>query len=469
MLTALAGGIYIYVTASAADKYFQQTRQQLNKSVAYELINAVNVFSEDTLNTKAVQKIMMHHMKVNPTAEVYILDQDGMILTFDAPEDKILLNKVEVAPVREFIASQGNLFVLGEDPRNPGVFKVFSAAPIYNKREVLKGYVYVILSSEEFDSVSSMLWSNFLFKVGIKAIALALLFALVIGLIAIWFITRNLKKTQIGIQEFSNGNYSHRIEVSGKDEFADLANTFNKMATELESNIAEIESVEKLRKELIANVSHDLRTPIAVLYGYLETILMKKDTISPEQLEKYLNTAIHSAEKLEKLVKDLFELTKLESSKIDLNLQEVNPCELMKDLHSRCQVLADQKNISIELEGEENHRVEMDYSLMERALQNLIENAIKFTEEKGCIALNVHSDDSNVFLVVKDSGVGISQEALPHVFNRYKKVQDGKSDDTGIGLGLAIVRRVVELHNFEIKVNSVKGQGTSFTIVLPRS
>jgi signal transduction histidine kinase len=469
LLTGIAGTVYVYITVNAAEEYFQEKKQKVNRRVAYELLNEVQIFVGDSLNTASVKKIMMYHMKSNPTAEVYIVDNNGKILTYDAPPEKIKLQEIEILPLRDFIAARGEAFLLGEDPRNPGVFKVFSAAPIYDKREVLRGYVYIILSSEEYDEVRDVLRGDFIFQVGIKAFLIALFFTLVIGLIAIWFLTRNLQKIQDGIKAFSKGDYSQRITLNGKDEFTDLAITFNKMAEQLEQNIDKIESVEKLRKELIGNVSHDLRTPIAVLHGYLETILMKKDTIQPDQLEAFLKTAMNSANKLEELIKDLFELTKLESTDIHLNLQSVNLFELLNDLKSRAQIIANRKSISIKTSGVREAKVQCDYSLMERALQNLIENAIKFSPENSEVELNIEEETNHFRLKITDQGEGISEGYLPYIFNRYKKLHEEQSDNSGAGLGLAIVKRVIELHAFTIAVESEKGVGTLFIISIPKS
>jgi signal transduction histidine kinase len=462
----IIGGVYIYVTVSAADEYFLETKQTLNKDVASELINDVPIFLNDSLNEGAVQEIMMHHMKVNPTVEVYIIDPNGKILTYDAPPEKIKKTHVSMVPVKELIRAKGKSYVLGNDPRNPDACKVFSVAPIKDKNYI-KGYVYVILASEEYDSISSMLMGNFIYKVGLKTFVITVLFAVLIGLIAIRYLTRNLKVIEEGVANFSKGRYDKRIELTSQGEFSHLALCLNDMAGTISRNIDQLKAIEKLRKELVANVSHDLRTPIAVVRGYIETMLMKNVDMSSEDREKYLNVVLGSTKNLENLIADLFELSKLESEKVELNRERVNLMELLNDLSLRYKIIAEQKELELELVGNDMGVVEVDIPLMERAIQNLIENSMKFTPKGGKVTVEVSRKDDLLQLFVRDTGVGIAKEYLPFVFDRYKKLDSDKSQNAGAGLGLAIVKRIMELHELKIEVSSIKNEGTEFSFNVP--
>lgn len=466
ILMVLIGGVYVYVTASAADEFFHKTKQTLNKDVASELINEVPVFLNDSLNEGAVQDIMMHHMKVNPTVEVYIIDTLGEILTYDGPPEKVKSSHVSMVPIRELMRANGESYVLGNDPRNPDACKVFSVAPVKTGND-LKGYVYVILASEEYDSVSSMLMGNFIYKVGIKTFVVTVLFAVFIGLISIRYLTRNLKVIEEGVNHFSEGKYEKQIELPSQGEFSHLADCLNEMAGTISGNIDQLKSIEKLRKELVANVSHDLRTPIAVVHGYIETMLMKNESMSLEDREKFLKITLNSTENLEKLVTDLFELSKLESEKVELKKERVNLLELLNDLSLRYRILAEKKELSFEVVGSEMGIVEVDIALMERAIQNLVENSMKFTPKGGKVIIEVSTNNNLLNLKVKDTGVGIGDAYLPFVFDRYKKLDSDKNHNAGAGLGLAIVKRIMELHKIQINVSSVKDQGTTFSFDIP--
>jgi hypothetical protein len=208
---AIVGAVYIYVTATAVSDFFKTTKQALNREVAAELINEVPVFLNDSLNESAVQHIMMHHMKVNPTIEVYILDDMGKVLTYDAPPEKIKKTHVSLAPIRKFLKrdkDQG--YILGNDPKAPDACKVFSVAPVLDEGEI-QGYVYAILASEEYDSISSMLMSNFIYKVGMETLLITVIFAIIIGLISIKYLTRNFKVIEEGVNRFRKGDYQNKI------------------------------------------------------------------------------------------------------------------------------------------------------------------------------------------------------------------------------------------------------------------
>lgn len=464
LLMLVVGGVYVYVTVKASNEFFHSTKQTLNREVAGELINDVAVFVDDSLNENAVQKIMMHHMKVNPTIEVYVLDDKGEILTYDAPPEKIKKSHVSLLPIREFLKNDVNSnYILGNDPKAPDACKVFSAAPILEDGKT-KGYVYAILASEEYDSVSSMLMSNFIYSIGLKALIITVIFVVIIGLIAIKYLTRNFRVIEEGVIKFSNGNYSNKIELKSQGEFTHLANCLNEMATTISSNIDQLKSIERLRKELVANVSHDLRTPIAIVHGYIETLLMKNSELSPEERERFLKIVLNSTENLEKLVADLFELSKLESEEAHLNLERVNIADLVSDISSRYKIISEQKQIDFKVMIMAEGTVEVDVAMMERVIQNLVDNALKFTPSGGEVVLCVQKGEEGKLVVqVKDTGIGIGESSLPFVFDRYKKLDSDKKSSPGAGLGLAIVKRILELHHIDIKVLSRKEEGTAFS------
>jgi len=463
----VVGAVYVYVTATAASDFFKTTKQKLNREVAGELLNEVPVFLNDSLNEKAVKRIMDHHMEVNPTIEVYILDKDGKILTYDAPPEKIKKSHVSLVPIREFLKGEESAnYILGNDPKAPDVCKVFSVAPVFEE-EVTKGYVYAILASEKYDDISSMLMSNFIYKVGVKTFLITVLFAIVIGLISIRYLTRNFKVIVAGVNRFISGDYQTQIELNSQGEFSQLADCLNEMALTISENIEQLKSIEKLRKELVANVSHDLRTPIAITHGYIETLLMKNNSMSAEEREHFLQIVLNSTENLEKLVADLFELSKLESEKVELKLAKINFSELTHDVSSRFKILANRKGVELKVMATDMGIIEVDVVLIERAIQNLIENAIKFTPKGGEVLIQVTRSDRELRFSVKDSGTGIGEEYLPFVFDRYKKIEAETKNNKGAGLGLAIVKRILELHTIIIKVKSEKEKGAEFYFDVP--
>jgi signal transduction histidine kinase len=235
----------------------------------------------------------------------------------------------------------------------------------------------------------------------------------------------------------------------------------------LDQNIEDLKSVENLRRELIANVSHDLRTPLAIMRGYVETLMMKGSSLPAEEKQKYLETVLHSNQKLEKLVADLFEYAKLEAKQVVPQKEPFLINELAQDIVANYQMVAKNKNQTIGFQQDEGlPMVTGDIGLIDRVFQNLLDNAIKFTPHGGNIQVALTHDPKGVRVEIADNGPGILPEELPFVFDRYHKA--GKASSSGAGLGLAIVKKILEIHGSKIEVRSTYGQGTKFGFVLGR-
>ncbi|MFZ4785755.1 MAG: sensor histidine kinase [Flavobacteriales bacterium] len=226
----------------------------------------------------------------------------------------------------------------------------------------------------------------------------------------------------------------------------------------------EKQEVENMRKELVANVSHDLRTPLASIHGYIETLLMKKDSLDATTQEKYLNTTLQSTEKLKQLVDELFELSKIESRERKLNIESFSIKELAFDVMSHFNVTAQENGVELHVNAEgEVPAVKADLALIDRALQNLVSNGIKYCSKGDKVTIRLHRAGQKMLVTVSDTGSGISADELPHVFNRFFK---GKTSKPGTGLGLAIVKSIMELHGTTCKVQSKEGEGTEFSFAL---
>ena len=266
----------------------------------------------------------------------------------------------------------------------------------------------------------------------------------------------------------TNFNNQGIRQKSMKGELANLSYTFNNMADTILKNIDELKEVDSLRWELIANVSHDLRSPLSVIHGYIETMLMKEDKLSSAERQKYLQIILDSSERLNNLVSDLFELSKLEARQIQLKKEPFFINELMIDAAQQFNVLADKKHIEIKSDISTTlPMVKADISLMERVIQNLLSNAIQYTPEKGNIVLNVKQVKDNIEVNIENTGKGISAEELPNIFERYYKVSKDHSIVKGTGLGLAIVKKILDIHNIPINVKSTPSKFTSFSFMIP--
>jgi len=212
------------------------------------------------------------------------------------------------------------------------------------------------------------------------------------------------------------------VEKADQSDLSVLAETFNDMADTLVDNIEKLKSVENLRRELVANISHDLRTPLAITLGYAETLLIKNEDLSPEERNKYLNIIFNSTEKLSNLVAQLFEYSKLEANQVEPQKEPFHISELAQDVYGKYQLLAEKKGIQIQLECEpDTPLVFADISLVERAIQNLMDNALKFTPENGSVTIQIESYPKHVKVTIKDTGIGIPLEEQSKIFERYHR------------------------------------------------
>lgn len=253
-----------------------------------------------------------------------------------------------------------------------------------------------------------------------------------------------------------------------------------KLATEkLHAVLIEVEQLKNeleaeniyLRRDLIANVSHDLRTPLASLRGYLETLLIMEDTLPVAKRRSYLEIAARQSEHLATLVEELFELARLDFKGLQLNHESLHLGELACDVLQKFQLAADKKQVNLTVEAPERIPfVRADLSLVERVLENLIGNALKHTPAGGSVSISVTPDSDRVVARVADTGCGIPEAEIPHIFDRFYRVDKSRNTASGgAGLGLAITKRILELHDSEITVESTPTVGTCFSFSLPVS
>ncbi|TMM57388.1 HAMP domain-containing protein [Maribacter algarum] len=472
VLVLMMGISYIGITGYFANKHNQETTQRLNAEVANHVIaekfqNASPFLEDGSVNKPLFGDLMHDMMAVNRGIEVYLLNEGGEILysvVLD-PNDQDATKSVSLGPIDSFIADKGENFILGDDPRSPGEQKIFSAAPY--SVDGRNGFIYIILAGKRFQEVSSTLMGQYFARLGLGATLLTTIFAALIGLLAIWFLTKNLRVITSTVRRFNEGDLTARIENPDSSDISIFANSFNEMADTITGNIDKMQSVDLLRRELIANVSHDLRTPLAILKGYIETLQIKRESLTEAEKQEYLQITHDNVDKLSKLINQLFEYSKLEAEQVTPVKEPFSITELSHDLIAKFKVLAEQKQIELQLDNpKENNMVFADVSLVERALQNLIENAIKYTEPKGKVTLSLSKKGKNVEINITDTGTGIPVNEQPFIFDRYKQV-DESAKKQGSGLGLAIVKKIMELHDTTITVLSKPKEGSSFIFNLP--
>lgn len=289
--------------------------------------------------------------------------------------------------------------------------------------------------------------------------------SLVAALLAVLFsiliakkITKPLKTLVLGIRRLGSGEKVSEVKIDTEDEFHELGTAFNQMSDRLSRN-------EEVRRALVADVAHELRTPLAILQGKLESI-QEGAIQASEEVVLELTDEVY---RLNRLVSDLQQLTLAEAGKLPLNRQAVNLKKLIDKISTHLQWLADEKGIHFSYENiPDDCWAEIDSDRITQVIVNLIGNALRHTEPQGTVEITVESSDA-LYIKVKDTGPGIPDEALPFVFDRfYKRDTSRNRNEGGTGLGLSIAKGFVEAHGGTISVESKVGKGTIFTIILKK-
>ncbi len=468
ILLLVIGLAYLYITVNYSGMYIEEVNQRLNKNTAKNIVEHSKPFYNGTVIKPALEEMFNHVMAINPSLEVYLLDTTGKIIAWYPPDKKIVLQEINMAPVHQFIHDNGNEPIKGNDPLNPQSDKIFSASSL-TMNGMLYAYIYVVLTGKEYTAASDFLFGSYLLKLSARSMLITLMATLLIGLIIIRIITNNYSKMIQVMQKFQQGDLSARVKVRYTGDEKQLGDIFNEMADILTANIDKLKEVENLRRDLIANVSHDLRTPISIIRGYVETLQMKEEILTPEERRKYINTVSESAEKLEKLVNELFELSKLEANQVKPKKEPFIISELVSDISSKYHLLARTKNITIAtVLSKDLPPVFADVSLIERVMQNLIDNALKFTPSGGEIIIKTFkSSEQDAEISVSDNGIGIPENERENIFARYYKANNFTDLKNSTGLGLAIVKKILDLHHSSLELVSEVNAGSSFVFRLP--
>ena len=473
-LFCLVGLAVIVITTFSTDMYQQEVNQRLNSELAEHIVAERLLMQDNRVNQDALKDIFHMLMVINPSIELYLLDPEGKILAFSAAPDKVKRDRVDLGPIAKLLEGRATIPVLGDDPRSLAEKKVFTVARIPQKG-ALQGYLYVILGGETYDSVVQKLKASYILQLSTWVIFASLLFALITGLILFASLTGRLKRLANAIDAFRSGSLETRIKIpSGKsgptaDEIDRLGLAFTQMAARIEDQVDQLQQADAARRELIANVSHDLRTPLATLRGYIETLLLKDDSLGSIERRSYLKTAVKHCDRLSKLVSELLELAKLDSYILRVACEPFNLGELVHDVVQKFQLKADEKQIALTTEIQQGLPfVNADIGMIERVLENLIENAIQNTPQGGSVTLVLDRQAEEIAVRISDTGFGIAKEELDHIFDRFYQLDKSRKSDLGhSGLGLAITKKILELHSRSIQVVSALNSGATFSFRLP--
>ncbi|AZN31257.1 HAMP domain-containing sensor histidine kinase [Pseudoalteromonas sp. Xi13] len=450
--------------------------QNLHLALAEHLVQDNPLIKEGVYDYAALENLFHTLMLLGPAFEFYFVDENGKILTYSAEPGKVKRTHINLAPLKKLINNPAAAPIYGDDPRNKAQQKIFSVAPVFNN-DKLQGYLYVIIGGEAYDTSLNTIKNNDKLWLAALWLGAALAFLLIAMLILLRFFTNPIQRLARDVSNIEAANYSladtklSNYSTQKSNEVHSLGRNIQAMVTRIDEQFKALEQSDKQRKELLTHLSHDLRTPLASLQGFLEVLNQSGSQLSAQEQQEYLHVSLNNCAQLKQLIEQIFELAHLENGEISIHKETFNLGELIYDCIAKFSLTAEKKGLNLTVEPAIcDFPVVADIAKLERVLSNLIDNAIRHTPKGGSIAVNVKRiDEKQLFVQVSDTGVGIKHDELNAIFNPHYQASNSNNEGRQQGgLGLAICKGLLKLMDSDINVQSELGKGTMFSFNLPQ-
>lgn len=469
LCAAAACSVQLY----SSSQYGNAMVQRLSAGLAQQIVISEPLLDKGgQVNRETLKTLFDRLMTLNPSVELYLISPKGELLADAAPPGHLKRQRVDIAPLQKFLA--GNAWpVYGDDPRSSDKQKVFSVAPIRLDGE-LRGYLYIILQGEELNALADAAWQKTLWNALFWSLLLVTLFGLLAGMLVWYWVTRPVKQLTADVSRIEQDSMSaikqlalQELDPQPGNEVAVLRNTFIELARKIACQWDQLSDSDRQRREFIANISHDLRTPLTSLLGYLETLSMKADALSPEDNRQYLAIALRQGHKVRHLSQQLFELARLEHGGIKPQLERFAIGELIQDVAQKFDLTIETRQLQLRVDMPHSlPLINADVSMIERVVTNLLDNAVRHTPLGGSIWLKVWQENAQLQVEVADSGPGVEEEMREQLFQRPSALSQKASREARGGLGLLIVRRMLELHGGDIRLMDA-ASGACFRFFVP--
>lgn len=426
--------------------------KEVSKIVAEDMEYYNN--SPDNFSSRLINDFI-YAFSSNINADIIITDNNGKVVLCSSCKESEY-NNIKIDPEIISLSLTGEYSCMAnlDDVHNGKHYIV--AVPVLNKDNAPIG---IAIAAAETDPIS-----NFLLHISFIILVISIT-TLFLSFLFIWFLSQNIvkpiKHMSKAADAFAKGDFSIRVHVKNNDEIGQLANAFNNMADSLTVS-------ESTRRSFIANVSHELKTPMTTISGFVDGIL--DGTIPTDQHNHYLKIISNEIKRLSRLVKTMLDLSRIENGSLKIDKKPFDISKMITLTMISFEKNISNKNISVQgLDTMKSTSVYGDSDMINQVIYNLIENAVKFTNANGYIKINVNETEHDVNVSIENSGHGIPSAELPFIFDKFYKTDKSRSEDkNGMGLGLYIVKKIINLHKGQINVESIENEYTKFSFCLPK-
>lgn len=459
--------LFIGITYFSTTNFYLASTQLLNKDVAAHIAQFTSPFENDSINTKKADSVFYNAMVLSPSAEVYFLDTGGKVIAFHAPKSALKLWTLPLANIKQQIASKGEAYLKGPDPKDPFNDKIFSAVAVKGKTRSL-GYIYVILGGDK--NVTNLLFGSYIGNFLVEVFCVIIAFSIVVAFIYLKRIERSFKDMMVVLDRFQNGDLEARFAIKEQNELAGITQSFNKMADLLVFNIHQLKKSEKERKNFIANISHDLRTPLAIARGYVETLAIKKvdNDLSVADQAAYVQITLNKIKQVDDMVNQLFELSRIESVEFKASKEPFVLSEIAQEQVKIFQLAALQKKIVLKCTQCQYHVwINADVSMMERVIQNLVDNAVNNTPEDGIIQVSLVVEGNQLIFRIQNTGSPLADDLLEWINSVKEDSTLTARWSSRSGVGLLIVKKMLQLHASSLHAYTDSIAGNTFEFSMP--
>ncbi len=491
--TGLVTALAVIATVVLAFQRFEHETTYQRASIFLNRVVSMydNIFEMHERYPEDFASFLKNLVLFEADTQIYLLDRDGVVLASTGAAKLPPGFKVAMEPVRQAVAEPASPYVMGDDPERMDADAVIAAEPV--RRAVIQhtdpvaGYLYLVAHKASLPEGRWQALQSSFARPAFGLIAAIVAVTTLLAAMVTASVTRPLKRlteavaalSEKGLQDASVAEAQPLLPAPTRDEFGQLTQAFAAMLATLRKQWDTLRRLDHFRREAVSNLSHDLRSPLTATAACLETLEARWSSPQtsandpPDRADdrRLIEVALRNARNAARLVQALGDLATLDEPAFQMRAEVVDVAELLADIALRFAERAAQKGISLEaLHGDQPVAAAVDVELFERAVANLIDNAMKFCGAGSCITVDAQAIGAAVRVRVMDNGPGIPPADLPHLFDRFYQVRQTVAPSTGEGgkgLGLAIVKRIAELHGGRIDVTSEPGQGTQVTLTLP--